>query len=137
MIYSMFVMILLTFLVAGYLLKLRVAAVRKGEVKLSSFRLNNRDDIPTSLIQASRNYSNLFEMPVLFYCVAILAILLRLETPTMVMLSWLFVGSRAVHSWIHLTSNNVIRRMQMFLLGNVCILLMWIILLFKYGTRAH
>jgi hypothetical protein len=137
MIYSMFAMTLLTFTVAGYLLKLRIAAVRKGEVKLSTFRLNNRDDIPPTLIQASRNYSNLFEIPVLFYCAAILALLLHLETPVMIMLGWLFVGSRAVHSWIHLTSNNVIRRMQIFLFGNICVLLLWIILVTKYSLNAH
>ena len=137
MIYAMFAMILLTFIVAAYLLKLRVAAVKSGEVKLSSFRLNNGDDTPPALIQASRNYSNLFEIPTLFYCAAILTILLKLETPVMVLLGWLFVSSRVAHSWIHLTSNNVIRRMQAFVFGNICVLLMWIILITKYSLGDH
>jgi len=137
MIYSMFAMILLTVAVTGYLLKLRVDAVKKGEVRLSSFRLNNPEGIPANMIQASRNYSNLFEMPVLFYCAAILAFFLHLDTPAMLVLSWLFVVSRVVHSWIHITSNNVIRRMQVFMAGNICILLMWIILVWGYTAAAH
>ena len=137
MIYSMFAMILLTLAVAGYLLKLRVDAVKKGEVRLGSFRLNNSEGIPANMIQASRNYSNLFEMPVLFYCAAILALLLHLDTPALLILSWLFVISRAVHSWIHITSNNVIRRMQVFMAGNICILLMWIILVWRYAAASN
>ncbi|RYY75178.1 MAG: hypothetical protein EOO52_11930 [Gammaproteobacteria bacterium] len=137
MIYSMFAMALLTFTVAGYLLKLRVAAVRNGDVKLSSFRLNNRDDMPAALIQASRNYSNLFEMPLLFYCTVIVTVVLHLDNLFMLVLSWLFVASRLVHSWVHLTSNNVIRRMQAFMVGNLCIFLMWIILIWKYTISAY
>jgi len=135
MIYSMFAMILLTFSVAVYLLKLRIQAVRKGEVKLSVFRLYNSSDIPAKMQQASRNYSNLFEMPTLFYCAAILALVLHLDTPLMIVLSWFFVASRAVHSWIHITSNNVIRRLQAFMVGNICILLMWVIIVWQYSKN--
>ena len=135
MIYSMFAMILLTFGVAGYLLNLRVKAVKKGDIKLSAFRLNNSADMPEKMIQASHNYSNLFEVPMLFYCAAILALVLHLNSSSVVILSWLFVASRAVHSWIHITSNNVIRRFQAFMVGNVCILLMWIMLVWGYTVN--
>jgi hypothetical protein len=137
MIYSMFAMVLLTLSVAAYLLKLRVDAVKKGEVRLSVFRLLNSPDIPANIQQASRNYSNLFEIPLLFYCAAILGLILHIDTPLMIILSWLFVASRAVHSWIHITSNNVIRRLQAFMAGNVCILIMWIILVWQYSVNHY
>lgn len=136
MIYSMFTLILLTLCIAGYLLKLRIDAVRNGDVKISVFRLYNSPDLPAKMQQVSRNYSNLFEMPILFYCAATLALVLQFDTPVMIFLSWLFVASRAVHSWIHITSNNVIRRLQAFMAGNICILLMWIILLWQYTVKA-
>ena len=136
MIYSMFSLILLTFAVAFYLLSLRIAAVKAGTVKLSSFRLNSAEDMPSKILQASRNYSNLFEVPVLFYVVGSLSLSLQLETLSLVILSWVFVGSRLVHSWIHLTSNNVIRRLQAFMVGNFCIMLMWILLLWEYSVRG-
>ncbi len=134
MIYSMFAMIALTFAVAGYLFKLRIEAVKTGQVKLGSFRLNNSTDIPPKMLQASRNYTNLFEVPTLFYSAGILALVLHVNTPSMVLLSWIFVASRVAHSWIHLTNNNVIHRLQAFMVGNISVLLMWLILVLEYST---
>lgn len=135
MIYPMFAMILLTFSVAGYLLKMRVAAIKTGEVKLSSFRLNTAEDMPVKMLQAARNYTNLFEVPVFFYAAACVALALHVNSPSLVNLGWLFVASRAVHSWIHITNNNVIRRLQAFMVGNICVLFMWIILVWEYTTH--
>jgi len=134
MIYSMFAMIILTFVVAGYLLKLRIDAVKAGAVKLSVFRLNSPAEMPTTMLQTSSNYSNLFEMPMLFYIAGTLAIILNLQTPAMIIISWLFVAVRAAHSWIHITSNNVVRRFQAFVMSSICMLLMWIILVWQYST---
>ncbi len=137
MIYAMFAMILLTFTVAGHLLKLRIAAVKAGEVKLSAFRLNDANVMPTKMQQAARNYSNLFEMPVFFYAAGTIAVALGLQNPAMVLFAWAFVAARAVHSWIHLTSNNVIHRLQAFMAGNICILLIWLLILWEYSGRPH
>lgn len=135
MIYAMFAMILLTFAVAVHLFRLRVAAVKTGNVKLSAFRLNTNEAMPTNMLQAARNYSNLFEVPVLFYTAGAVYIALGVESPAIILLGWLFVATRIVHSWIHLTSNNVIRRMQAFMAGNVCVLLIWVIVLWEYTNR--
>lgn len=136
MIYSMFAMMLLTLCIALYLLKLRVDAVKKREVTLSAFRLYNSTGFPVKMQQVARNYSNLFEMPVLFYCAAILTLVLHVDTPAMIFLSWAFVVSRAAHSWIHITSNNVIRRLQAFMAATICVFLMWVILLWQYTAQA-
>lgn len=136
MLYPMFAMILLTFTVAGYLFKMRIAAVKSGEIKLSAFRLNNSEDMPVKMLQAARNYTNLFEMPVFFYAAGTITLALHLYSPSIIFLGWLFVTSRIVHSWIHLTSNNVIRRLQAFIVSNICVLLMWIILIWEYTTRS-
>lgn len=134
MVYAMFTMILLTFAIAIYLFVLRVNAIKKGQVKISQFRLNNNADVPDRLVQAARNYSNLFEVPLLFYIAGVLALALHLETITLVILSWMFVISRLIHSWIHLTSNNVLHRLKAFMFGNICVLLMWTILIWQYAT---
>jgi hypothetical protein len=133
MIYPMFALILLTFSVAGYLLKMRVAAVKTGEVKLSSFRLNNAEDMPVKMLQAARNYTNLFEVPVFFYAAGCIVLALHVNSLSIVILSWLFVVFRSIHSWIHITNNNVIRRLQAFIAGNICVLLIWIILVWEYN----
>lgn len=137
MIYAMFAMIILTSIVAVYLLKLRIAAVKAGEVSLGSFRLNTSNDMPPKMMQAARNFSNLFEVPVLFYTGATLAVALHLETASMIVLSWIFVIARTVHSWIHITNNNVIHRMQAFLLSCICVLLIWILIMLQYLTHQN
>lgn len=136
MVYAMFTMIVLTFAIAIYLFILRVNAVKKGQVKLSQFRLNNNADVPDRLVQAARNYSNLFEVPLLFYIAGVVALALHLESTTLIILSWMFVISRLIHSWIHLTSNNVLHRLKAFMFGNICVLLMWAILVWQYATSV-
>lgn len=135
MIYPMFAMIVLTFVVAIYMLSLRVSAVRSGRVKLSAFRLNNEETMSPRMLQVARNYSNLFEMPVLFYAAGAVTLALNLNSIAISILAWLFVVSRIVHSLIHITSNNVIRRMQAFMAGNLCILLIWMLIVWDYTVH--
>ncbi|MDR7090974.1 MULTISPECIES: MAPEG family protein [Cellvibrio] len=134
MLYPLFAMVLVTFAVAVYLFRLRVKAVKSGEVRLSQFRLNN-GEIPESMAQAARNYTNLFEVPMLFYTAGAIAIALGIQVPAMIITAWIFVLARIAHSWIHLTSNNVIHRMRAYMLGNICVLVIWGILVASYATR--
>jgi hypothetical protein len=127
MLYPMFAMVILTVIVAFRMLVLRVKAVKSGQVKASQFRLNT-GDVPSQLAQIANNYSNLFEMPVLFYAASILAIVMNHQTIVMISIAWLFVLSRVIHSWIHITSNHVLHRLKAFLFGVFCILIMWILL---------
>lgn len=134
MLYPMFAMVILTCAVAIYLFRLRVRAVKAGEVRLSQFRLNT-GEVPDAITQAARNYSNLFEVPVLFYTAGAIAIALGIQVPAMTITAWIFVLARIAHSWIHLTGNNVIHRLRAYMLGNICVLVIWGILVASYATR--
>jgi len=134
MLYPMFTMVILTFLVAINLFRLRHKAVKAGEVRLSQFRLNT-GDMPDKIIQTANNYANLFEVPMLFYVVCATAIALGIQTPIMVVVAWVFVVARIIHSLIHLTSNNVIFRLYAYVLGSICVLILWVLLIASYATR--
>jgi hypothetical protein len=134
MLYAMFAMILLTLVVSARLLSLRINAVKNGKVSLGQFRLNS-GDIPNNIAQASRNYSNLFEVPVLFYAAGTLALALQLQSAAMIILSWTFVASRILHSWIHLTYNNVIHRMRAFLASYMCVVAIWVLIVWEYTVH--
>lgn len=134
MLYPMFAMVLLTCAVAIHLFRLRVKAVKTGEVRLSQFRLNN-GDTPDAMMQAARNYTNLFEVPVLFYSAGAIAIALGIQSPALTITAWIFVFARCVHSWIHLHSNNVINRMRAYMLGNICVVVIWGILVVSQASR--
>lgn len=134
MIYPMFAMVLLTFFVAFRLLFLRLKAIKTGKMKLSQFRLNT-GDIPDEITQTTRNYSNLFEIPILFYVAGAIAIAMGTESPMMTIIAWLFVLARGVHSWIHLTTNDVINRFRIYIVANFCVLAIWGLLLVDHATH--
>jgi hypothetical protein len=134
MIYPMFAMVLLTFLVAFRLLFLRLKAVKTGSVRLSQFRLNT-GDMPDEITQTARNYSNLFEIPVLFYAAGATAIAMGTDSSAMIVTAWIFVLARLAHSLIHLTTNDVINRFRAYTLGNLCVLVIWGLLLIDHANH--
>jgi len=129
--YPMFAMVLLTFAVAAATLRIRIDAARSGKVESAYFKLMQGDDLPESLIKSSRHFNNLFEMPVLFYVVCTVYLALDVHSGFALFVAWLFVLFRCLHTWIHLGYNNVMHRFGAFMAGNVCILLLWIILMFR------
>lgn len=135
MIYPMFAMVILTILIGAQLLRLRIKAVKSGQIRLSQLRLNQSTQVPDKITQTSRNYSNLFEVPVLFYTAGCLAIVLSYETTLLIIFSWSFVISRSIHSLIHLTNNNVIHRLYAFMAGNICVIAIWVLLIIYHVQR--
>lgn len=39
--------------------------------------------------------------------------------------AWLFVGLRVAHSLVHLTTNNVVHRLYVFVASNTALLVLW------------
>lgn len=129
MFYPMFAMVLLTFAVAFYLFALRFNAVRQRRVPISYFRLNSGPaEPPARVVAASNHFSNLFQLPLLFYVTCLLAMIMNLHGPLLVLIAWIFVVSRVIHAVIHLTYNNVVHRMLAFLTGALCVMAMWLII---------
>jgi len=105
---------------------LRVAAVRRGEVRVRDIALG-QPNWPPRVQQISNSFTNQFQLPVLFYVLTILALFLRKADLLFVVMAWIFVLLRIVHAAIHVTSNHVGRRFQAFAAGMVVLLLMWIV----------
>ena len=81
--------------------------------------------------QSARNVVNLFEVPVLFYAATFLILELRTQDDITLGLSWTFVLTRIAHSFVHLTSNHVMRRMATYMVGVVTLLALWTYLAWK------
>ncbi len=77
--------------------------------------------------KAADNFKNLFEVPVLFYVASVLIFVTQTTTTLIICLCWLFVVFRAVHSFIHCTSNNVKRRAAAYLASTLIIGLIWLV----------
>lgn len=131
MFYPMFAMAMLTIGVGLYLFSMRVRMSKSGLVDPRVFKLNKSKDLPDVLIQTANNFSNLFEVPVLFYVACITAVVTQHQSLAMQVLAWLFVISRLAHTYIHLTKNKIIPRLIAFISGVLLVSIMWILLLLQ------
>ncbi|OHX21683.1 MAPEG family protein [Chromobacterium sphagni] len=125
MIYPMFALVLLTFFVGIRLGSARFANARSGRVKRSYYRLMQGDAPPEGELKLARNFSNLFEAPMLFYVAGAIVIAKNLATPAMLALAWGYVALRVVHTAIHLGYNHPLHRFLAFLASCVLLLALW------------
>ncbi len=102
----------------------RFRAGRAGAVTLKDIALDS-SRWPDDIRKLSNNFDNQFQLPVLFYAILPLLILLVKVDWLQVVLAWAFVASRILHSQVHTGHNEVIRRFQIFLLGFIIIVIMW------------
>lgn len=114
---------------------IRIAVVKARSLKAGDVDLSRRalhpDAWPDYVLQVTNNVRNQFEMPVLFYVLALgLWVLGEVNVATLV-LAWLYVASRVAHAYIHTGSNIVRYRLKMFQLSTVALLG-----LFGFALRA-
>lgn len=76
-------------------------------------------------VQSADHFRNLFEVPVLFYALCGFLAISRLTTVLLLACAWGFVVLRAVHTYIHLTSNQVVRRFQAYVASTLLLFFMW------------
>ena len=100
-------------------------ALKAGLVDLERRALHD-DAWPESVMKINNNIRNQFEVPILFYVLALMLWQLAdASSLTLALaLAWLFVASRIVHAWIHTHSNYVPARRRVFTIGAVVVLAM-------------
>ena len=125
-IYPMFTLVVLTFVIGFSTGVSRLISVKKGHVDRRYFKLLSGYAPPDYIIKLGRNFSNLLEVPVLFYILGILLLVLGINNQIMLMFAWSFVVLRIIHSIIHVTYNNPFHRFYAFLLSSCIVLIMWV-----------
>jgi hypothetical protein len=126
----LFVQVVLTFVVGFWLARLGVSTLRRGEVKPQDIALRE-PNWPRHMLQVRNSYQNQLELPVLFYVLTILAIVTRQADLLFVVMAWIFVLSRLVHAYIHVTSNDLRLRGPWFGVGAFTLAIMWIIFMVR------
>jgi len=119
------ILISLTFAVSISLVIYRFYLVRKGLVPAGYFKFNKGGKPPKYHQALEHNYSNLFEVPTLFYAIVAIAIATQTIDEALVILAWLFVGFRFAHTLIHTLYNNIIHRLLAFFAAYVVVGIMW------------
>ncbi|PFG08711.1 MULTISPECIES: MAPEG family protein [unclassified Marinobacter] len=125
-IYPMFALVVLTFFIGFSTGISRLISAKKGLVDRRYFKLFSGYTPPDNIVKLGRNFSNLLEVPILFYAVGIILLTLDINNKIMLGFAWAFVAFRIIHSVIHVTYNNPIHRFLAFLLSSSIVLVMWV-----------
>ncbi len=103
----------------------RFKAVKNKRMRGRYFKAY-QGDVPDDIVVYGNHYNNQFQLPLLFMITCAVALHFGAANTVFFALACVFVCSRLIHSWIHLRSNNVMRRAGVFFFGAFCVLGMWI-----------
>ena len=126
----LFVLVVLTFVLAFWTAHLRVGAIRRGEVRVRDIALRE-PNWGARETQVANAFHNQLELPLLFYVLTILAWITKQADLLFVVMAWVFVVLRLLHAAIHVTSNHVGRRFAAFAASVVVLAIMWLIFIVR------
>lgn len=125
--WPMFALAFWTLCILGMVAVVRLRAGRRGDVKTRDFKTGEATHVPERVQLPNRNYMNLLEAPVLFYIVCLVIYVTAMPGQTAIVLAWLYVVVRIVHSIIHLTYNKVMHRLAVFGLSTFILIVLWLL----------
>lgn len=118
-----FVTVLLTFVVWVYMYVRRIRFINSGAISPEELaepgalaRLS-----PPQVSNPSDNFKNLFEIPVLFYVLALYLFATSQVDAVYLGAAWIFVVFRVLHSGVHCTNNVVMVRFYMYLISTLSV----------------
>lgn len=108
--------------------------VKAGAVDLEKAAMDN-EAWSKPVVLTSKNLANQFQIPVLFYVVCLVLAAIDGVTTAALAVAWLFVVSRYVHAYIHVTSNFVPARLGAFIAG--VLLLIVLLVMTALSLASH
>jgi hypothetical protein len=128
-----FATMLLTFIVWAYMYVRRIRFITSRN--LSPGDLSKPGELarlsPAAVSNPSDNLKNLFEIPVLFYALALYLFVTHRVDRTYVTAAWVFATFRGLHSAVHCTINIVMLRFYLYLASTLAV---WFILARAMGA---
>ena len=134
--------VFLTFVVWVYMYIVRIRFITNNALTPEQLAVPGAlaDLSPAEVSNPSDNLKNLFEIPVIFYALALVLFVTNRVDPVSVSAAWAFVGLRTLHSAVHCTFNAVMMRFYIYLASTLTV---WFIagrtafhLLFDGGAGA-
>jgi hypothetical protein len=111
-----------TFVLYVWLTIARSRAVARGEVKYSAFALGRNE--PTDVARITRNLANQFELPVIFYAVVLLLVVIGRVSTIDVLAAWVFVAGRVIHTLVQTLTDDVPLRGRAFVINFVALVVL-------------
>ena len=122
-------MVLTLFLYTKNYLDGRKAVLNKS-IKFSYFKAYT-GEVPDYMAVSRQTLKNQFELPIFFYFLISIILVFDKVSQLDLILAWIFVASRYLHCYIRLSSNKVLNRAKVFLLGMLVLIAWWIIFLYN------
>ena len=121
-----FATMLLTLLVWVYMYVRRIGFITKNNISPRDLAVPGTlaQISPAAVSNPSDNLKNLFEVPVLFYALALYLFVTSQVDATYVTAAWIFVIFRVLHSVVHCTFNLVMLRFYLYLIAALAAWLM-------------
>ncbi len=121
-----FVQVLLTSIVMVLMGRRRIRAAKNKEISVAAFKTMNLTGANEQVIATSRNFDNQFQMPMLYLFSVLFVLQLGLADIAYAALGATFVLLRIVHTIIHIGTNHVRSRFNVFLLGCAVLWAIWL-----------
>lgn len=110
----------------------RFKSVKSGKTSIKYFKSYNTNEVDPYVLIVGRHLENQYELPMIFFILNILTMILGFTDFIFIVLAWAFIASRFLHSYVHLTSNRIQIRMQFFTIGLVALIIHLIALGFRF-----
>lgn len=129
-------MVLLVFVVGVTLLFTRVHEMRRKRLHPQAVKNSRTMAAQLEDVQVADNFRNLFEVPVLFFALAAIALATEYVPGWLVACAWVYVGLRVLHSFIHCTYNKVYHRLGIFMASFGLLVVMWVAFFVSLASRS-
>ncbi len=118
-----FAMVLLTFLVWVYMYIRRISFFTRNKINPKDLAVPGAlgQLSPPEVANPSDNLKNLFEIPVIFYALALYLFVTSQVDAAYLTAAWIFVAFRALHSVVHCTVNVVMLRFYLYLISTLAV----------------
>jgi hypothetical protein len=120
-------LVLLTLLVWLRMYQVRIGEMRRKHIQPEQIATTAQSHALLTDTKSADNFSNLFELPMLFYAIAIILYLTQTVDSLQLILASAFVLGRYAHSFIATTYNKVMHRFYAYLLSSMLLWAMWLL----------
>lgn len=108
----------------------RVPRVMSGEIKEADIAVD-RTAYPLKARLLSNSFDNQFQLPVLFFVGALVALHLGTISWLETVLAWAFVILRYAHAAVHVTTNRLYQRFALYTTGLAVLVIFWLWLVLR------
>lgn len=111
-------------LIWAWMLLTRVPAIMRARLRMdrNAPRGEQMNLLPPAVRWKADNYNHLMEQPTIFYAIALALALLDQGGGVSLVLAWIYVGLRVVHSLVQTLVNKILLRFALFVLSSLALL---------------